>query len=145
MGPVEEILNRREQELKAGLEEVQRLRELALKVPGLILIKDFNGFEAAASPVVNQEATGIEIRKSDGLCYEAWPYKEVEGHRVNSQPPHFTLGHRNLNGSGIRSHQKWDALMREVGIPEALIKSVREYLAAHPAHNTSPSSADTIT
>ena len=86
--------------------------------------------ERWASKHANAKVTACDIGHNCGCCsdspLEIWPYLEVDGRRVYSDPPVFTVGEAGYSG-GDRAYSGWAHKMRDVGISEAVIAQVKAY------------------
>jgi len=78
---------------------------------------------------VNALVTRFDIRHNCGCCadshLEVWPYLETPYGNVYSDPPEFRVGHKEPIYGGNRPDKGWDKVMKDAGIPEAIVGAVR--------------------
>jgi hypothetical protein len=86
-----------------------------------------------SSKLVNSSTNDAEIKHNCGCCddspLEVWPYAEIEGLRVFSDPASFTVGQK--SGLGDIPYPGWDERMRKSNIPQIVIDRVNAYFDAH--------------
>ena len=77
---------------------------------------------------VNSKVNRFDIRHNCGCCsdspLEIWPYLESPIGNIYSEPAKFIVGEKSYYG-GDKPYDGWDTKMRDAGIPEAIIGSVR--------------------
>jgi hypothetical protein len=132
MQAITRVIEEKEASIKAGLREVEEMRALAEEFPDLTLHTDRWKTERLSSAKVNSVASEVLLKHSCGCCsdspLQAWPYIEKNGKRIFSSPPVFTVGEKNMFGSGEIETPGWEEPMRAAGISEAAIARVRAYL-----------------
>lgn len=63
---------------------------------------------------------------------EAWPYTTVDGYKVYSDPPCFTIGTTNLTGFGVVPLANWEDAMEDHGITKEAIRAAKNHLRKNP-------------
>jgi len=119
------------QEAEAVLATANWLRDHADVFPDLHERTDRWNNKRWSSKGANAKVTSCEIHHNCGCCYdsplEVWPYCEVDGKRVYSDPPHFTVGQK--GGGGDEAFSGWAHKLREAGISVAVIDQVKAFFA----------------
>jgi hypothetical protein len=94
-----------------------------------------------STATVNSIVDGIDIEKHyttlDALhngheSVEAWPYTTIEGYKVYSDPPCFTIGETYTMGFGTVPLSKWEDAMGDAGIAKVAIKATKDYFKKNP-------------
>lgn len=115
------------QDAKAVLVNADWLRDHAESFPDLYQHTNRWNKERWVSKEANAKVTHCDIGHNCGCCYdspvEVWPYCEVDGKRIYSDPPKFTVGEK--SSSGDRAFAGWARLLRTAGISETVIGQVK--------------------
>ena len=120
------------QEAQVLIDTADWLRDHAATFPDLYEHTNRWQHKRWASKSANALATSCDIAHNCGCCtdspLEVWPYCEVDGRRVYSDPPHFTVGEDTFEG-GDRAYAGWAHKLREAGIAEVVITQVKAHFA----------------
>ena len=86
---------------------------------------------------MNAIAIDIDINHSCGCCADSplqmWPYKQIDGVKVFSQPPCFKVGEPNQWGIGEIAWDNWEDELQEVNISETVIQKIKKHFKENPA------------
>lgn len=86
-------------------------------VDGADIFKGFHSFDAL---------------KNNEEIVEAWPFTTVEGYKIYSDPPSFTIGQTNNSGFGVTPKAGWEDAMEEAGIARPGIRAAKDHLKKNP-------------
>lgn len=147
MDPVKEI-ERIEKDISVREASLSSIKALFARLPDLQVYKSSKDSEIiSCSSQMNGSMTdfipfhrdteyldeyGINTIKVSPKIVDVWLYTELDGLRVYSNPPYFTVGHENESGFGIVQNKEWESLMDSCGVSLALIRKVRTYLKSKP-------------
>lgn len=125
--------------VKRLLEEADALEKIQQQFPGLSDYEDRWGNKYLKSKCVNSIVNEVWFNHNCGCCpdspLQAWPYIEVFGRKVHSDPACFIIGERNQFGVGDKEYSGWEEKLRKEGIGEAVISIVREYFINNRARD----------
>lgn len=86
------------------------------------------------SPSVNSLVNDVHIHHNCGCCedspLEAWPFIEVDGVCIYSDPPRFVVGEK--SGSGEREYVNWSKALVDKGIPQKILDKIQENFDKNP-------------
>lgn len=131
------------------LEAIAHLQHIHpdLKVQRSGLVSSLTSIKFSSSDA-NKVSEGVDIitrtdmfldrKPHEGTRYpehfvEAWPYSTMDGYKVYSDPPSFTIGKVNTNGFGIEPMPYWEDMMDEADIAIEAIRAARSHLKKNPA------------
>lgn len=87
----------------------------------------------------NSMTVSAEISHNCGCCsdspLEVWPYVEVDGIRVFSDPPVFAVGERS-NSRGEIEYEGWQETLKKDNISQAVIDYVQAYFDKYTYEET---------
>lgn len=122
--------------LQAENDFIFRVRGVAQEFTDIEFHRDRWNNERVVSALINPKVDSVEIRHNCGCCndspLEVWPFKEVNGVKVFSNPPVFTVGEKYLMGTGDSPYDGWERALREATIPETIVDKVGAYFKENP-------------
>jgi hypothetical protein len=127
MSSIQSELDKLNKEAAEKTAEVERLTRLAIEFPNLQKHVGRWNKVAYYSISVNSRVDQVELRHNCGCCHdsplEAWPYLEVSGGRVYSDPPCFSVGEKHYQG-GDKPYPRWREELKAVGISDEVIEVI---------------------
>lgn len=136
MKKLSEEISRLEVDLQQRQERLKGLNELDRCYTDVVVHTNKDGFQRLCSASINEYVNQMEIAHSCGCCEGAqlliYPFCVVEGQKVFSNPPHFTVGFSNRYGFGEVPLTDWKVELKRAGINQLVIDKVAEYLKRHP-------------
>lgn len=125
-----------ELELIERQKRIDALKELDRSYDDMVVHTSKDGIQRLCSASMNEYVNQMEIVHSCGCCEGAglliYPFCVVEGQKVFSNPPHFSVGHSNRYGFGEVPLTDWKVTLKNAGINPLVIDKVGEYLKRHP-------------
>lgn len=132
----ETVKNELDKAVEAG-KRAELIQALQAEFPDLTVSTDRWSNKRFCSKLVNARADRVDFRFNCGCCRdspcEARPYIETMGVEVFADPDCYMIGERCDWGSNYRAIDEspgWESRMRNKGISEAAIETVRRYLDA---------------
>ena len=120
-------------ELEAKQKELNSMRKISELFPDIKEHRNRWGTIRLTTKDANSKTNQAQICHSCGCCedapLQAWPYLEVDGIKVFSDPPYFTVGEKipYYYGMGERPYDEWEQKLRDANIPESIISIVQDY------------------
>lgn len=113
-------------------DEAERIKGLLGKIGDLMLYVHPGSGISYCSKTMAQHMTKVFIAEqkiSEGhVAYYAWPYTDVDGYVVYSNPPYVKIGETNLNGFGVLPTQNWNSILDEADLHYKAVRTIREWL-----------------
>lgn len=129
-------INRLDGEINSKISMLQMFKNLHALYPDLMLYQLDYDYVACSSTVNSLVDLYDACERDDvgGITYiDVWPYFVVEGYRVYSNPPYFTVGANNTEGFGIKTADGWVDTMESDNISNVVIRKIRNFLKSKPA------------
>ena len=126
-----------EQNLKEKLEAQASMTKAHLKLlerfPDLKEHRDRWNNSRFCTPLINEQVDKAQIHHNCGCCpdspLEVWPFKKINGIKIFSEPPCFTVGEKDCYSDEMseRPYENWQRQLRDSNIPENVISIVQKY------------------
>ena len=119
------------EKIKKQKEEIAKIEKILELYPDIKENIDRWSNKKLSSLSINSETDQIYIDHNCGCCEDSplqvWPYKNVKGIKVFSNPACFMVGEKNQWGSGDIEYDGWQDKLRKENIPEIVINKIQMF------------------
>lgn len=134
---IEKYIQKKEKEIEDLSKEVEGIKKLLKIYPDLKYHTNRWGTIRLYSKSVNPDTTSYDMGHNCGCCddspLEVWPYIEIDGLQIYSDPPIFMIGEKDSwsNEYSESAYPGWDKEMGEAKISKTVIDKIKEYMLEH--------------
>jgi hypothetical protein len=114
-------------------EQLKEIEMLSHEFPDIQVSRDRWDHEFYTAKSANVSVTSAWFNHNCGCCADSplqmWPYLEVNGTRIHSDPMKFMIGEKCPNCSRDIADPGWERDLQKSGIPDAVIEVGRDYFS----------------
>lgn len=129
-----EYIGEKEKEAEKLNREIAAIQKIQEQFNDLEIHTDRWGTKRYCSAQVNEIADKFMSKFNCGCCgdspFEVWPYKEIEGIKIYSNPPYYWIGEKDSwdEDRDVIAKPEWFKGLRTNNISEELIKKIASHL-----------------
>jgi hypothetical protein len=116
---------------------VDKITRLSATYPDLKLVPEGTDYLFCSnSAVEGTDNYGYSSHKVSGDTFTlVWPYRNIEGTMIRSDPPYIRVARENTLGFGLQQLPGWEDELNKLGMSAKATTAIRYFLNGKPAIN----------